>query len=51
MVVSIAREKAQIEEVRILKSGGSVELFELSGAGEVLHKLPNSLHAFKVEEP
>lgn len=38
MVVSIAREKAQREEVRILKSGGLVELSDLSGAREVSHK-------------
>jgi len=34
----------------MLKSGGLVELFELSGTREVLCKLPNSLLAFKFEE-
>jgi len=48
---SIAREKTRREEVRILKSGGSVELFDFNGAREVSHKLPSSLHALKLKEP
>jgi hypothetical protein len=36
---SIAREKAQRKEVRILKNGGSMKFFDLSGTKEVSHKL------------
>ncbi len=51
VATSIAREKTRREEVRILKSGGSMELFEFNGARQVLHKLPSSLHALKLKEP
>jgi hypothetical protein len=56
VATSTTREKAQKEEVCILKSGGSVELFGFSGVGEVSCKLDvnvmcnGNLHALNLEK-
>jgi hypothetical protein len=51
VATSIVKEKAQREEMHILKNGGSMELSKLNGAEEVSHKLPSSILALKFEEP